>query len=197
MTEKLPNKDIFSLIYISALAVAALLYGFSTIPSPSQQRDIKLDHQRVSDLGQLNYSIDAYYTTNQQLPQSLDMITNNSYSSGTPLIKNDPETNKPYEYIVTSDTSYKLCATFATDGTKEDQYTYDDTNYSYASFSSAFRHGKGYLCFIKVVPERATPPIGPGGSTGSKKEKPVPVQIRNLPAGRQVAPAKPASPPAK
>lgn len=190
MTGKQLNKDSLGLLYMSVLAIAALVYGFSTIPSPTQQREIKLDHQRVSDLGQLTYSINEYYTTSQQLPKSLNDVTNNSYSSGTPLIKNDPETNKPYEYIVTSQTSYKLCATFTTDSTKEDRYTYDETNYTYSSFSDGFRHGKGYVCFIKTVPPRATAPIGSVETQINNGGK-----IRTMPY--QIDPVKPATPPAR
>jgi hypothetical protein len=209
MTEKRLNKDTLSLIYMTILSVAALVYGFTTIPSPTQQREIKLDHERVSDLGQINYTISDYYTNHQQLPKALEDLPGNSYSTGTPLVTKDPETNKPYEYIVTSETSYKLCATFATSSLKEDRYTYDDSNYTYSSFSDQFRHGKGYQCFIKTVPPRAVAPIG--GGNGNSGREPAPIQdlpksapyqenpgskgqIRTMPY--QIDLAKPATPPA-
>jgi hypothetical protein len=163
MTEKQHNKDILSLGYITVLAIAALVYGFTTIPSPTQQRDIKLDHERVSDLGQINYTISEYYTNHQQLPKGLNDLPGNGYATGTPLVTTDPVTHQEYEYIVTSDTSYKLCATFATSSTNEARYAYDENNYTYSSFSEQFRHGKGDTCFIKTVPPQAVAPIG-GGS---------------------------------
>lgn len=191
MTGKLLNKDTWSLIYITALTVAALLYGFSTIPSPSQQRDIKLDHERVSDLGQLNFSINEYYTNHEQLPKSLDELTDNAYAPGTPLIKEDPVTHQQYEYIITSLTSYKLCATFASDSTKEAQYAYDEDNYNYSSFSDNFKHGKGHICFIKTVPPAITPIGGDGGGSNTR------IPMKTIPTIYEISPEKPASPPAR
>ncbi|HZE87697.1 MAG TPA: hypothetical protein VE090_05865 [Methylomirabilota bacterium] len=146
-------KDLFSLIYITVLTVLAGVYGFMIIPSPALQRERLLDHKRVTDLGQIQYTIDDYYHKANQLPQTLEALSTNSYAPSTPLTKIDPQTSKPYEYQITNQLSYKLCATFTTDSSKEAPSTYDDQNYNYTSFRDKFKHAIGTKCFIfSVVP---------------------------------------------
>jgi hypothetical protein len=149
MIGKLPKKDIIALLYITILTVIALVYGFSTIPSPVAQREKSYDHQRVVHLGQLKYSIDEAYRKTYQLPNTLSEISENVYSPSMPLEKTDPETKAAYEYTKVSNSppSFKLCATFTTDSMNEDPYAYDDANYNYSSFSNDFKHPKGHYCF--------------------------------------------------
>ena len=59
MTEKLNN--IIFITFITVLTLAAAIFGFLAIPSPDDQRKIELDQKRVSDLGQIQYTIDNYY----------------------------------------------------------------------------------------------------------------------------------------
>jgi hypothetical protein len=157
------NKEIGMLIFASLLTLVALVYGFLSVPNPAEQRTYKLDHRRVSDLGELQHNIDAYYQQNQKLPSSLDVLTSNTYSYSTPLNKKDPETNNFYEYSVTSSTSYTLCAVFKTDSAKEEAKNYDfydEGNYSYSSFRDKFKHGIGHTCFpLSVTPTPTAYPL--------------------------------------
>lgn len=139
------------LLYTTVLTAIALVYGFSTIPNPSEQRELKLDHKRVSDLGKLQYNIDDYYRNNSMLPESLDSLTTNSYSYSKELSKTDPATNKPYEYILQTDQAYQLCATFTTDSAKEKD-DYDSENYNYSTYKSKFGHKEGRQCFDFQAP---------------------------------------------
>ena len=148
MIEK--RNSIIMLIFATILTVVALIYGFSAIPSPMQQRVLKLDHKRVSDLGQLQYSVEDYYQNNGILPQTLDVLEENSYSPSETLDKTDPETKKPYEYTLVTPNSYKLCATFTTDSSQQSS-SYDDENYTYDTYKSKFKHPKGYYCFTLHV----------------------------------------------
>lgn len=150
MTENL--KTNLMLVFATVLTVLALLYGFSTIPSPAKQRDLKLDHKRVTDLGELQYSIDEYYRTNYILPASLNEVKPTSYSYlSKELSKTDPETNQPYEYSKISDKKYQLCATFTTDS-ESDMDEYDSENYSYSSYKNKFKHPEGRYCFELDTP---------------------------------------------
>lgn len=180
MTGKL-NKDIIALIYASVLTGIALVYGFMSVPAPSNQRQITLDHRRVSDLGELQASLTNYYTTNHQLPGLLDQVTDNTYNGSGVLNKQDPETHEPYEYQVTGALSYTLCATFTTNSLKEDpsQYdSYDDNNYDYASFKNTFKHGIGKTCFPLRVNNYLY------NTTNSELSYPQKgAQIMNVPAG--------------
>lgn len=139
------NKDTIALIFVSFLTVAAVVYGFSTIPNPAKQRALKLDHKRVTDLAEIQKSISAYYTENNMLPQNITGLTKQYYDSEIVNTK-DPETGKEYEYITTGPTSYQLCATFAT-SSAEEANAYDSENYLYSRYKKDFPHPVGYQCF--------------------------------------------------
>ncbi len=187
MTEK-RNKDIIMLIYLTVLTVIALVYGFMTIPNPSDQRKVRLDQQRVTDLGQLQYAIDDQYRLDQALPETINDIRDNSYSPSQSLIKTDPETGASYEYKMGTPMTYQLCATFTTDSEKE-KMTADENNYSYASFKSKFPHGIGKKCFdFEVYPANNYPINGVWPSYTPVRGG---AQMMDVPVGE-----KPASPPA-
>ena len=145
------RKTLLMLVFATVLTAVALVYGFSTIPSPALQRELKLDHERVSSLGELQYSIDAYYRNNNRLPESLNILAKNSYYSTRELNKVDPQTNQPYEYLVINDTKYQLCAVFTTDS-ENDPAEYDSENYNYSTYKNKFKHSKGRQCFDFTAP---------------------------------------------
>ncbi len=143
MTEILHKKDALALMYITILTIAALVYGFYIIPSPAKEREIVADHRRVADLGALHSEIDIYYQDNQQLPQTLATISNND----KPLNKIDPATQQPYEYTMTSEKSYKLCANFTTSSSNDDPNDYDTANPDYSTYQDKLKHPAGHYCF--------------------------------------------------
>ena len=105
---------------ISAVAVAiAIIAGFWLLGSPGQQRLLSLDSERINDLtqiaGELSYTVNnPDGSTAPPLPQQLpDSVT-------TRADLTDPVTREPYEYRRLSDSSYELCATFATDSKEQD-----------------------------------------------------------------------------
>src|SRR5258708_10129974 len=156
------NKNSIALVYISFLALVSVVYGLTIIPSPAQEHDRSLDHKRVVDLGELHTAIETQYQQNSALPQSLGEITATNDDPSSPLNKTDPQTNQPYEYKITSPTTYKLCATFATDSSKEDPATYDANNYNYATYKDQFKHLSGHYCFTET--EEATGGVDYGNS---------------------------------
>jgi hypothetical protein len=156
------NKTYFMLGFTAILAIIALVYGFSTIPSPAQERLLQFDHRRVSDLGKIQYSIDDYFRTNEQLPHDIDSLHSNVYSYSESLSKADPETKQPYEYQVLTPNRYRLCALFMTDSRTETySYSYDDENYNYSSFKRKFEHPKGPYCFDFTTPILTTRKLFP------------------------------------
>lgn len=147
--EKLFNKYSTAFIFITILTIIALIYGFSTIPSPSAEQDTIADQQRVVDLGELVSSINTYFQNNNQLPKSLSILTDNTDDPGAPLEKSDPLTKKAYGYQITDlyQGTYNLCATF----THKSPKTNNDTGILafslYSSYSDQFIHPAGYFCF--------------------------------------------------
>ncbi len=157
MIGKLNKKDITALIYITLLSIIAVVYGFSIIPSPASEQVLATDHKRVVDLANIQTAVNNYYQTNKALPSTLDELTTQVYDASTPLEKTDPQTKQPYEYSVSGQYSYKLCATFATDSTKEQTNAYDTTTVSYPVYKDQFNHPVGHFCFT----EREQPPYNP------------------------------------
>ena len=147
MIAKLTKKDIIAFGYITLLSIIAVAYAFSIIPSPAKEQIIATDAKRVSDLSDIQTAVDNYYQTHNKLPATLDNLKTKAYDPSTPLVKTDPKTNQPYEYTVTSTYGYKLCATFATDSTKEQPDPNDST--TYPVYSGDFTHPEGHFCFTQ------------------------------------------------
>lgn len=90
----------------SVFVVGWIIAGFFIIGTPAEQRDIRMDEERISDLQEISYAIDLHYSDEESLPEDLSSIKDRYFSI------NDPETNAPYEYRVIDENSYELCATF-------------------------------------------------------------------------------------
>jgi hypothetical protein len=109
--------------------VLAIILGFTGIGSPSHQRDVSADQQRVQNLGLIASLITSQTERGTKpLPKSLREITASSSSI------RDPISNDLYGYIPVDDQRYRLCAVFATDDRLEQQY---DT----------WRHPAGRYCY--------------------------------------------------
>ena len=108
-------KGVHIFIAIVCLAVlASVVAGFIVVGSPKEQRAKNLDAQRINDLQQITYAVDAFYnqTGNQRLPSSLDELrrAQNVYVNSI----FDPGTAAQYEYAVVDALDYQLCANFDT-----------------------------------------------------------------------------------
>lgn len=120
--------------------IAGIFAGFSLLGSPNRQRLISLDEERVGDLRQItgyirnNYSRVGEPDTNPPPAQLSDIDVLSS-------AKEDPITKEPYEYRVLSDSSYELCATFATSSLEE------DSSPSYRRDDDEWAHPEGRHCY--------------------------------------------------
>ena len=142
------KKDLISIIYLTILTIAALVYGFMTIPSPVTQRKVTFDHRRVSDLGEIKSSVEDYYRQYAALPASLEDLKSTTYGA-SPTDTKDPETNVPYAYsVISKQPPYiQLCATFTTDSRKDDPAETDTTNYEWQTYMGDYQHPQGKYCF--------------------------------------------------
>lgn len=136
----------YSIIAILTLImISALIYGIMESGTPWDSRGKKFDDTRLSDLNNIKYAIDTYYSTNHILPTSLnDLNSANSYSTHS---NKDPETNQPYEYKTTGNTSYQLCANFSQ---KTNTSKLNDIYYQSGS-TQITTHQKGHYCFDMAV----------------------------------------------
>jgi hypothetical protein len=150
-------KGIHIFIAIVCLTVAAsIVAGFMLVGSPSQQRAISLDQQRINDLQQISYAVDSYYNqaNSQRLPVSLEVLrgTQNVYVNSIV----DQSTGTAYEYHVVGGLNYQLCATFETDvnttGAKGNPEAYPQN-----PGSTFWDHSIGHKCFDLKVTTIAKP----------------------------------------
>jgi hypothetical protein len=119
------------------LAVAIAVAGFAAgagvwmIGSPASQAELRIDERRVSELGAIARSVEAYYERNDRLPESLTAMKE---ALGTDLAIADPETGEAYEYRATTAEEFVLCATFAQASER-------------AAVDATWTHGAGHRCF--------------------------------------------------
>ncbi len=124
--------------------LASVIAGFFIIGSPFQQRARRMDERRVSDLQQAQGMITNYWTAKNKLPTSLSEVETQDMK--------DPESGLPYEYRVTADLSFELCAIFKTNSPDENSprpigmYGVPDIG----NFND-WEHGVGRMCFDRTI----------------------------------------------
>ena len=119
------------------VVVATLGYPIYLVGTPGDQRDVRLDEQRVDDLRNISSNIDRYLELNEEMPASLQDMKGPRFSVRSVT---DPETDVPYDYRVIEGNSYELCAIFSTDSAerKDERRRFSER---------AWDHGTGLTCF--------------------------------------------------
>ena len=110
---KSPLQALLSAVVV--VVVAALGYSMFLLGTPGEQRDLRLDRQRVSDLSNIARNINTYWSLNGTLPGSFEDMSGSRFSIRS---VNDPESNDRYEYNALGDADYELCVVFSTDTAK-------------------------------------------------------------------------------
>jgi hypothetical protein len=143
---KAPKK---TAIAASVVVLASIVLGFILVGSPAQQRKVRFDDQRISDLSTIQYEVTNYYQTKDGvLPATLTDLTNKLNGFSVPM---DPNTGAAYEYNVKAGLTFELCATFEADSitdanTRTVSYFEFGTNY-YGNWE----HGVGRTCFERTI----------------------------------------------
>ncbi len=148
---------------IIVLVAGSVVSGFWIAGSPSQQRAVRVDEQRVSDLTTIQYQVIDYWQRKRVLPQDLSGLNNNI--SGF-IVPKDPETKVDYNYRSTGVMSFELCAVFTT--TNSD--TSSGVNRPRAVPigetmgvpESTWSHGPGMTCFARTIDPDYYPPLKDG-----------------------------------
>lgn len=125
---KLQRLAAFGSIALVGIAIVAGLY---VAGSPAEQRLLRLDDRRVTDLQRLSRAATRYYSQTDRLPASLDGLADGRRLSSVPR---DPESGEPYEYNVHGDGRFELCAEFSRESRQ-------------AAERDFWRHGRGRDCF--------------------------------------------------
>lgn len=117
-------------ILSSIVVIVMLVLGFLQLGTPSSQREVRADAQRVQHLYQMSSLIKSYWSEHaSQLPTSLTDLPGGAQT--------DPITHAQYEYLPGSGSQYQLCATFALAARNE------EVN----SGSAPWSHPAGHYCF--------------------------------------------------
>lgn len=141
-----------------AFGVASLLIvigGFLIIGSPAQARALREDQERVSDLQSIQYEIINYWQQKEELPETLDQLNDPLSWYELPL---DPN-GSSYEYSVTGENDFSLCATFALPTPAHEASRAKDLYFQEGlSENQYFDHQAGRQCFDRTIdPERFPP----------------------------------------
>jgi hypothetical protein len=93
------------------LVVGSIILGFSVVGSPADQRALRYDNQRVSDLQNIQWQIVNFYQQKGFIPSSLTELEDPISGFRAPT---DPATGEQYGYtlIGQSAKAFELCATF-------------------------------------------------------------------------------------
>jgi hypothetical protein len=137
--------------------IAALVFGFMYMGSPTTQRQVRFDIQRINDLQTIQWQIVGYWQQKEKLPTSLEDL-NNPISSF--VVPHDPKTSAPYEYKSTSATSFELCATFELASRPGDR---SNSNVAYPTLdmdskNNSWLHQVGKQCFTRTIDPELYPP---------------------------------------
>ncbi len=102
---------------VIACVGAAVLYGLYLSGSPYRQRLRLIDTRRVDELEQIANVIDRFWHEHERLPRELEELRRTRGASVNSVA--DPQTGAPYEYRITGEHRYELCALFDTDSSEE------------------------------------------------------------------------------
>lgn len=133
----------------TALIIAWVIAGFFIVGSPQQQRRIRFDEQRVSDLQSIQYQVIDYWQAKDALPVSLDDLSDEISGYRAPA---DPLSGVAYSYQATGELSFSLCATFETDSeeTAVTRGAVVDIRYPLKGDES-WDHDAGAFCFTRTI----------------------------------------------
>lgn len=145
---KVPKK---TAIVASIVVLASIVLGFVLVGSPAQQRKVRFDDQRISDLSTIQYEITNYYQTkNGTLPVNLSDLTNTLSGFTAPV---DPSTGAAYEYNAKDGLTFELCATFEAEAVGENNKSAFAVPYREygANYYGNWTHGVGRTCFERTI----------------------------------------------
>lgn len=141
------------------IVLASIIGAFAYIGSPMTQRAKRFDQERTSDLQNIQRQIINNWQRKGQLPATL-LDMEDSISGYK--IPTDPESGKNYEYNLTGDKSFQLCAVFKLSteeinrGSAKTRSGYISDVY-YPGDTSNWDHERGRQCFDRTIDTQLYP----------------------------------------
>jgi len=151
--EKKTHIHRYGAILSSVMIVGWIIAGFFIVGTPAEQREIRFDEQRVSDLQWIQSEVISYWVQKDVLPENLEALTSNITGFVAPT---DPLTQESYTYTVTSELEFELCANFTTDsdatsvarGGVQIERAYP---VGYGGVQDNWSHTEGTVCFARTI----------------------------------------------
>lgn len=170
------NIHVSSAVKSSMLVIALVVWSFSVIGTPKEQRAWRLDDRRVQDLQSIQWQVINYWQQKEALPDTFSKLSDPISGFVLPV---DPEfeKGKTYEYRTTGNLSFELCADFSADmpkGWREygggrgvvpmigGGYAEDAVSVSYPAFggvNESWDHEVGRKCFERTIDIDVFPPF--------------------------------------
>ena len=148
------GKTVLSYVGLT-IVVASIIVGFITVGSPTKQRNIRFDNQRISDLQTIQSNVVSSWQQKGKLPAKLSDLNDALYGISIP---NDPEDSSDYVYNIKGDKSFEVCAKFALKsedtkgkGTYGTGYSYDTSYPIYTGDTTNWKHESGLSCFTRTI----------------------------------------------
>ncbi|MFH1565023.1 MAG: DUF5671 domain-containing protein [bacterium] len=127
------------------LIIIAFVASLFTVESPMQSRNRKFDEAIISDFNIINMAIETYCQDNEKMPENLSSLKEGSNFLAGDDIEN-PISGEEYEYKITGDKTYELCAVFRTSNKEE-----EENEYRYYGPNEFYLHDSGYQCLKNTI----------------------------------------------
>ncbi len=129
---------------------AVVVWAFTLVGSPTFNRKLASDKNRIEHLGILVRGIEQFYEEQKELPNELNQLTKLKIWYGEKPSNLDPATGKAYEYRKIDSYTYEVCAEFEL---TSEQAEIDKSRYS-ARDDDVWKHVVGRHCFKHDIPPK-------------------------------------------
>ena len=146
-------------IGVAILVLITIIIGFFIV---AQMRLVRLDAQKVTDLRDIQSLVANYWQERRVLPASLADLNG---SIGEFSVPSDPQTGASYEYRITGNLSFELCADF---NTAFQSYNPEENlpqsvppgiSTLTVQQTDLWHHGAGRSCFERTINPSFYPPF--------------------------------------
>jgi len=155
-------------IALAVLVFGSIIGGFFIVGTPIEQRQRRMDEQRIADLQNIQMQIIDYWTRKSSLPKALVDLQDNISGFSVPQ---DPDLKKDYEYRSVEKLKFELCAEFARSNLNDPVNGRNTMGaYPVGPAQQSWGHETGRVCFIRTIDPELYKPL-PATPEASKQIK--------------------------
>src|SRR3989344_1914430 len=131
---------------VGVLVLVSILAGFVIVGTPQDARMYRLDQQKVNDLQSIQWQVVNFWQQKQAIPATLSEL--DDPLSGF-VVPTDVQTGESYGYERTSNSSFRLCATFNMASRGGDMSVAEP--YRYGGEQQNWSHEAVEVCFDRTI----------------------------------------------